>query len=291
MSGIPPPPGDTRLSVAYAEPRSFMPLSNTTPTQATAQDLAWFELDKYRGLKTFSAQDWARLAGDRLNLRNAIDGGNPEAVAGVFETIKKEPLKWLGSDVRYIGGEHTANTATVKSMNLRRLLFLADELASLPCAEHIDDDGKAQLGPETDRPDAIVDEMLATDPASSFQHFAHVMVSIDAPRDQLVKDFATWLDGRKAQRPKDSYKKGDYLKKARDQWIAHCAVQYFDLKLYEALSGQEIPSQLRWEALFPGLRHDMLETKKRNAQNAATLLFSDDTYRLLRHLGDQKTSQ
>ena len=267
-----------------------MPPSNNTPSQATAQDLAWFTPGKYNGLKAFKALDWARLVGDRLNLRKAIDGGNPGAVAGVFETLKQEPLKWLGSDVRYIGADHSANTATVKSMNLRRLSSLADELEFLPSTEPFGDPGSGLLDSETNRTDAVVDEILATHTASSFQHFAHVMVSIDAPRAQIIKDFATWLDGCKAQRPKDRYKEGSYLKKAKDQWIAHCAVEYFDLKLYEALSGKRIPPQLRWEALFPGLRGEMLETKKKKAPNAANLIYSDETYRLLRHLGDQKTS-
>ncbi|CAJ0776263.1 DUF6387 family protein [Ralstonia chuxiongensis] len=267
-----------------------MPLSNNTPSQATAQDLAWFTPGKYEGLKTFKALDWARLIGDRLNLRRAIDGGNPEAVTGVFETLKQEPLKWLGSDVRYIGADHTPNTATVKSLNLRRMLFLADELEFLPSTEPFDDAGSGLLDSVTNRPDAVVDEILATNPASSFQHFAHAMVSLDAPRAQIIKDFATWLDGYKAQRPKDRYKEGSYLKKAKDQWIAHCAVQYFDLTLYEALSGKEIPAQLRWGTLFPGLRDDMLDSKKKKARSAANLAFSDDTYRLLRHLGHQKAS-
>ncbi|MFP3548642.1 hypothetical protein SB748_35225, partial [Rhizobium sp. SIMBA_035] len=81
-------------------------------------DLAWFELDKYASLSPFTALDWARLVGDRLAIRRAIDGKIPESVADVFELIKDEPLKWLGSDVRYTGAKHAANTATVKSLNL-----------------------------------------------------------------------------------------------------------------------------------------------------------------------------
>jgi len=252
--------------------------------------LTWFKLDNYSGLRDFSALDWARLVGDRLNIQRAIDGGNPEAVAGVFESIKTTPLKWLGSEVRYIGADHAANTATVKSMNLRRMLFLANELDSLSSFEQAADVGDDWLDSAVDLPDAVIDELLATGPASSFKHLAHVMVSIDAPRAQIIKDFTVWLDGRLAQRPKGSYKEGDYLKKAKDQWILHCAVQYFDLQLHESLSGQEIPSEQRWGTLFPGLRDEMLDTKKKKARSAAALAFSDDTYRLLRHLAYKTAS-
>lgn len=267
-----------------------MSRSKDTPSQATAQDLAWFRLGNYSGLKNFTALDWARLVGDRLNIRRAIDGGNPEAVSSVFELLKATPLVWLGSEVRYIGADHAANTATVKSMNLRRTLFLADELDSLAIVEEFRDIGGDWLDSAVDLPDAVIDDLLATGPASSFQRFAHVMVSIDAPRAQIIEDFATWLDGRLAERPRGSFREGDYLKKARDQWIPHCAVQYFDLKLYEALSDKEIPSELRWETLFPGLRDEMLATKKKKARSAVALAFSDDTYRLLRHLSYKTAS-
>lgn len=267
-----------------------MPLSKTFHTQATAKDLAWFNLDNYGGLKGFTAQDWARLVGDRLNLRKAIDGGNPEAVASVFETLKKEPLRWLGSNVRYVGADHAANTATVKPMNLRRLLFLVDELESLPTSREPEDVDGTCFDSAADRPDAVVDEILATNPASSFHRFAHIAVSIEAPRAQIIKDFAAWLDGCMAQRPKGSYREGDYLKKAKNQWILHCAVPYFDLKLYESLVNKEIQPALFWGKLFPNYEHEALKTKKKDAKSAAALAFSDDTYRLLRHLAYQKTS-
>ncbi|SKC49558.1 DUF6387 family protein [Paraburkholderia hospita] len=261
-----------------------MSVSKSALGQATEQDLVWFKLDNYTGLAEFAALDWARLVGDRLNIRRAIDGGNLGAVAGVFESIKATPLKWLGSDVRYVGAEHAANTATVKSMNLRRMLFLADELDSCGSSGQITDVDDDFLDTADERPDAIIDELLATVPTSPFQRFAHVVVSIDAPRAQIVRDFSAWLDDWLSLRPKGTYKEGDYLKKAQDQWIPHCAVQYFDLKLYEALAGKEIPSDIRWNALFPGLRHELLETKKKKARSAAALAFSADTYRLLRHL-------
>ncbi|MGF6540291.1 hypothetical protein OKW32_003577 [Paraburkholderia youngii] len=70
------------------------------PTPATEQDLKWFEPDNYEGLGKFAVLDWARLVGDRLNNRRAFDCGNPEAVAGGFETLKK-PLTWLGYRERW----------------------------------------------------------------------------------------------------------------------------------------------------------------------------------------------
>jgi len=255
-----------------------MSRSDNALIRAAAQDLAWFKNENYLELKRFSALDWARLVGDRLNLHRAILGGDRQAVEGPFEALKANPLKWLGSDVRYVGADHAANTATVKSINLRRLRFLSDELDNCCTSDQFGGINSGECA------DAIVDELVGNNPTSSFERFAHVMVSVDAPKAQIIRDFGSWLDGWLDMRTKASYKEGDYLKKARDQWIPHCAVQYFDLNIYEALAGKDIPSELRWGALFPGLQHEVLESKKKKARSAATLLFSADTYQLLRHL-------
>lgn len=269
-----------------------MPRSKKMPAPATEQDLKWFESDNYEGLGKFTVLDWARLVGDRLNIRRAIDGDNPEAVAGVFETLKKKPLTWLGSDVRYTGAGHAASTATVKSMNLRRLAFLINELDAMQATDDGDysssDDCGFWGGGLTEFPDAVVDKILAANPESSFQRFAHVMVSLDIPRESIVEDFKTWLDRelQRRQLPEPDQKNGDYMDKAKNQWIPHCAVQWYDLDLFERLTGLSVPSGFRWGSLFPGLKHDMLDSQKKKAVSAATLLFSEDTYRVLRRLAN-----
>ncbi|MFP3801153.1 hypothetical protein [Paraburkholderia sp. SIMBA_027] len=248
-----------------------MPASKKT-TEATADDLAWFELDKYASLSPFTALDWARLVGDRLAIRRAIDGKIPESVADVFELIKDEPLKWLGSDVRYTGAKHAANTATVKSLNLNRLRRLADEAT-------------VSLGSEGG--DAVVDQLLARNPESAFRRYAHVMVSIDAPRDQIVDDFARWLDGWLASftsLPDTDFQNGDYMDKARNRWIPLRAVQWYDLDLFERMTGKSVPSVFRWSRLFPNVDAEALESKKKGARNAAAQLFSYDTLTVLRSM-------
>jgi len=269
-----------------------MPHSKKIATPATEQDLEWFQPGLYAGLDNFTVLEWARLVGDRLNIRRAVDGGCPGAVAGVFETIKKEPLKWLGSDVRYIGADHAANTATVKSMNLRRLAYLISELDTMQASDddrhsYGDDDGDS-WSDLMEFPDAVVDEILATDSQSSFQRFAHVTVSLEFPRESIIEDFKTWLE-RELQRrglPEPDKKNGNYMDKAKNQWIPHCAVQWYDLDLFERLTGLSVPSVFRWGGLFPGIKYEALDSKKKKAANAATLLFSEDTYRVLRRLAN-----
>lgn len=239
-------------------------------SEATVEDLKWFKLANYAGLSQFTALDWARLVGDRLAIRRAIDGSIPEAVAGVFESIKKSPLKWLGSDIRYTGASHAANTATIKSLNLNRLRLLADEATSL-------------LG--SDDGDAVVDELLAGNPKSPFQRYAHVMVSIDVPKDQIVADFARWLDGwlaASASLPESDYRNGDYMGKARRIWIPQRAVPFYDLDLFELMTGKSVPAKLRWSSLFDGLDEDALASKKRGTRDAAAFLFSESTLTVLR---------
>lgn len=241
--------------------------------EATVEELEWFKLDNYAGLSQFTALDWARLVGDRLTVRRAIDGGNPEAVSAVFESITTTPLKLQGSDVRYVGADHPTNTASVKSLNLKRLKVLTDEAMPL-------------LGPEEG--DAVVDELLTRNSGSPFQRYAHAMVSIDAPRQQIVADFARWLDGRldaaASLLPESDYRNGDYMEKAERIWIAHCAVPLYDLNLFELMTGKSVPSSFRWNSLFPGVHADTLESKKKNSKSAAAFLFSEDTYRVLRGL-------
>ncbi|MGF6635113.1 hypothetical protein OKW39_002264 [Paraburkholderia sp. MM6662-R1] len=275
-----------------------MPHSKKIATPATEQDLEWFQPRHYAGLENFTVLEWTRLVGDRLNIRRAVDGGCPGAVAGVFEILKKEPLKWLGSDVRYIGADHEANTATVKSMNLRRLGFLINELDTTQATgddgySRGDDDGDL-WSDLTESPDAVVDEILATNSQSSFQRFAHVTVSLEFPRESIIEDFKTWLE-RELQRrglPEPDKKNGNYMDKAKNQWIPHCAVQWYDLDLFERLTGLSVPSVFRWSSLFPGARYETLDSKKKKAANAATLLFSEDTYRVLRRLAnDLPTAQ
>ncbi|HEY1996242.1 hypothetical protein, partial [Paraburkholderia sp.] len=213
--------------------------------EATAEELEWFKLDNYTGLSQFTPLDWARLVGDRLAIRRALDAGNPEAVSAVFESIKATPLEWLGSDIRYIGADHAANTAAIKSLNLNRLRVLVDEAVSLLGVEE-------RAGPGC--PDAVVDELFAGNPKSPFQRYAHVMVSIDAPRDRIVADFARWLDSwlaTSASLPGFDYRNGDYMEKATRIWIPHRAVPLYDLGLFELTTGKSVPSLFRWSMLFP----------------------------------------
>lgn len=247
-----------------------MPASKNIP-EATAEDLAWFRLDKYACLTQFKARQWARLVGDRLAIRLAIDKGNPEAISGIFESIKTKPLKWLGSDVRYIGASHAANTATVKSLNLNRLRHLSDEATPL-------------LG--SDDGDAVVDELLAGNHESDFRHYAHVMVSLDASRDQIVADFARWLDGWLAMNalPELDTRNGDYMDKAKRTWIPNRAVPLYDLDLFELMTGKSVPWSLRKGMLFPRLSEEELESKRRTAPKAAEQLFSEATLTVLRNM-------
>lgn len=238
-------------------------------SEVTFEELAWFDLANYARLSEFTARDWAGLVRDRLAIRRAL-AGSPEAVSGIFESIKTTPLKWLGSDVQYIGASHAANTATVKSLNLNRLKLLADETPSL-------------LGSGSG--DAVVDELLARNPESPFQRYAHVMVSIDAPKDQIVADFVRWLDGWLAASdslPESDYRNGDYMDKARRIWIPQRAVPLYDLDLFELMTGKSVPPKLRWSKLFDGLDEDALASKKRGARDAAAFLFSESTLTVLR---------
>ncbi|CAG9239449.1 hypothetical protein BCAR13_890038 [Paraburkholderia caribensis] len=265
-----------------------MPNNKRASAQATKQDLAWFELENYGGLNDFTALNWSHAVGDRLAIRRAIDGGNPEAITAVFETLKATPLKWLGSDIRYTGANHVANTETVKSMNFRRLAFIANELKTMPQltpAVETDSHGCDEMAA---RPDAVVDELLEVNPESPFQRFAHLTVSLDAPRDWIVDDFKKWLEleleRRKLRDPETT--NGDYMKKAKVQWIPHRAVPWYDLDLFERLTGLSVPSAFRWNNLFPGVKYEALDSKKKNVVNAAALLFSEETYQALRRLAN-----
>jgi hypothetical protein len=249
-----------------------VPSSKKIP-EATAEELAWFKPTNYAGLSKFIAMDWARLVGDRLAIRRAIDSGTPGSVASVFESIKKSPLKWLGSDVRFTGASNAANTASVKFLNLNRLRQLTDDATSF-------------LGSEGG--DAVVDELLARNPESPFQRYAHVMVSIDAPKDQIVADFERWLDGwlaASASLPERAFRNGDYMDKARRTWIPLRAVPLYDLDLFELMTGKSVPSTFRWSTLFPGVDVDALASKKKGARSAADQLFTDDTLAVLRSMG------
>jgi len=259
-----------------------MPASVKAQSSATESELRkWFSLEKYEELKQFNALDWARLVADRRNIKRAVEGGNLDVANDCWTRIVEAPLAWLGSDTEYIGPTHESNTATVKSLSVKRLRCISAEVSQI---EDSQTNARLSSGLEA----AIVDQILADYPHSDFHRYAHVMIAADAPPKQIVADFEKWLDqwlSDGAKLPHLDYREGDYLGKARERWIPHRAVQSFDLDLYECITEKAVRGTLRWSLLFPGVDGQPLESQKKKTRDATKFLFSEDTYRALSHLG------
>jgi hypothetical protein len=237
---------------------------------ASDEDLSWFKLSNYAGLRDAPLALWATVVRDRVELTRFIDAGLKEEIAPQFEKIKVAPLSHLGFAKRYAGAEHQSNTPTVKLITMNRLAWLYD----------------AMLRNEAE-PRTVVDECLATDPESLFTDYAHLMVNIHATESQLEADFKAWL--QKWRKHVSAGVGGSYETKT-DSWAKAAVVPSMDLELFSKLTGKNISISKKFEMLLPAGTAIEHESQRKRLSEMRKAIFTDEMAQLLQHLSQQTTS-
>jgi hypothetical protein len=251
---------------------------------ASSEELAWFKIENYsgvRGQKTADFADsassaltytqWATMLRDRVELARFLQAGETEFAAAQFEKLKTDPLTHLGFSQSYRGGAHAANTPTVKALTANRVRWLNEAMLSAAANERV-----------------IVDVQLASDSESVFGDYAHVMVNLRATDKQIRDDFAKWLSTWRSSTPKVT--EGDYQNKI-SRWAQTRFFPYVDLDLFSRITGRRIPSLRRMAMIFPHHTEIQRDPLRRKLSDTYELVFTDDMAKIVAHLAESEATQ
>lgn len=250
---------------------------------ATIEELAWFKIENYSGVRGQKSADfadsascvitlnqWATMIRDRVELARIFEAGETEYVATLFDKLKADPLTHLGFWQRYGGGTHVANMPTVKAITANRVRWLNEAMLSADANER-----------------AIVDVQLASHPESVFGDYAHVMVNLRATDKQIRDDFAKWLTAWRGSTPKVT--QGDYQNKI-SHWAQSQVLPYMDLELFSKLTGKGISRATKLNMLFPSPRFDDVyrENKSRTLIEMHKRVFTEDVAKIVADLAESE---
>ncbi|MFZ6772437.1 DUF6387 family protein [Undibacterium sp. SXout7W] len=198
-------------------------------SDATDQDLEWFDLENYHPLESASLATWSTLIRDRVMLTHAINSSkNPHTsdyeyfrqyCLEQFDKIKKDPLTPLGFTKRILSVESETNTKTVNSISTKRLRFLANSI-------EIEVDEKT-----------IADLQLQKSENYPLSQYAHVMVNLHASSEDIKRDFAIWL--KKYRKMHSTTPSDDHRNKTKI-WYKNKVLQCKDLLLFEAITDKRV---------------------------------------------------
>lgn len=243
---------------------------------ATEQDLAWFQLKKYAGLKNASFAIWAEVIAFRvlieyvrrtLPTNEVIDND----ILYEFEKIKSDPILLdVGPSLKKFKKSAKEPTPTIRPLTVTHVRLLHHFLSG------------SKLGN-----DSLVDTLLQLDPNMVFVRQAHVIVDMNASQRQILADFSTWF---KAAR-KDFVKiaGGDYRTKV-ESWANSQLVPYMDLELFTLVTGKKISIKEKASRLFPRQGTDVQIAQNRRLLGLRNQVFTEKTVRTLRNLAKSESA-
>ncbi|TAM27230.1 MAG: hypothetical protein EPN62_00130 [Candidimonas sp.] len=187
------------------------------------EDLAWFKLDNYAGLRGANTNVWAQVILDRANLRLLFQTPeNIDSVRELFTKLQANPLQSLGFEMN-IPKRHEVDTETVKLLTVDRVHALSYEFADI------------QLGAPSGT--NAVDDLLRTRDNAA-RPFTHLSIDLRATDAQLQKDFKSLIkEWRK--HAGNTVTMGDYQNKLV-HWHIGKIIPYFDLCFYARLHKRTI---------------------------------------------------
>lgn len=274
----------------HCSPCHYRPKANSTlrdhlmtkpkkDSYASDEELAWFKIENYSGVRGRNHTDfadsassavtytqWATMLRDRVELARLLEAGETGFVEGHFENLKTNPLTHLGFAQGYAGGVHPANTATVKATTANRVWWLNEAMVRSDADKHVS-----------------VDVQLAADSESVFSDYAHVMVNLRATDKQIRDDFEKWLSAWRNSTLKVT--QGDYQNKI-SRWAQAQLIPYIDLELFSTITGHPIPRPRKFEMLFPQHTVEQRDAQRRKLSDMYELVFNDDMAKIVGHLAE-----
>ena len=237
----------------------------------SAQNLAWFSLEKYSGLADFSHQQWCNLIFSRVELARITKVHTESFLLDVADKLQQSPLSDFGHEISTGSFKIPENESTVRMLIVGHVNHISDELRALNAA-----------------PSELIDPILKKrrkyDP-SPLPPLAHVAVVLDAPEEKILDDFKAWLKGWRAQAGfvnEMEYEKGP------ETWLEERIVPYFDLQLVACIRGEKLTKQLLAKTIFPDVNEDKLDKKMRNMPALIKTVFSRGTIDKLIGLAQRK---
>jgi hypothetical protein len=241
----------------------------------------WFDLKNYEPLKTMSIEGWASVLESRAYCHEVYD-----------YDAKQEDLEWtlqaMADELKagyfvvdpfvdgYINEDyakeklmgHPFSTSSVDSLRNYEAWDMANdrwpsrELSVFqkirdewqkPCENNEDGENKDDLLEVAHAPyDFHFKQYLNSDYIPSL---AHVVISLEAPDEQIENDFSHWLTHyRKAAGchiPKNKAHEKLFSQKTFDYWIEYGLIPYLDLVLIAKIEGKVITQETLGELIFP----------------------------------------
>lgn len=219
-----------------ARPRKDRRLSET--------DFAWFDLSRYAPLESGDLRLWSQALLQRIELARLLKNGETEFVADQFTQIKADPLGYAG----FSRSVKPTGKAAIKPLTTGQVLVMSDSLAldsnccSASQTQKGDDDGAANDMPQPPFNYAMsIDDLARQIDPTPWRRYAHVVIDLYATDDQLTANFAACLDEWRQRVPLEGSPSASTLTTKAKMWAKNRLVPYFDMQMYAALEGKEIP--------------------------------------------------
>lgn len=222
-----------------------------------AIDLSWFDLKNYAPLKEFNLEEWENRLGIRARLNYIISQNlqdkEKDEVNHFVTWIKNNPLKhyvyWdpeedLNNDNNSsitLYDSFPFDSYTVKSTTIgfmKRLM--KDERIK---AWESDSNNENYLA-------MPIDLILQQNSEPGDMATTHVVVDLYGTDEQIMKDFAYWLENYRNEIG-FSVPKKDFTEKQINEWISLNLLPYLDLTLITKAEGYSITQSKLGNVLFP----------------------------------------
>ncbi len=191
--------------------------------------LEWFNLEANYPIEIMlqlSLDDWQRILRLRIVLAKTIETDQVRA-NGLFDEIKKNPINAQDAPTLLAKVRHAGDSGSVRSIRFGELREIFDTVA----ATNPSDKGCCD--------EAVPDQ-------SHLKPLRHVRIDLRTTKQQIIRDFKAWIEY--IYHPREHVIARDYKNKC-EKWAENRYLPYFDLKLYERLSGKSIARNDLYELL------------------------------------------
>lgn len=252
-------------------------------------ELTWFSLNRYEELAGLSYVDWQQLSFHRDLLWRITEPYNikelKERYSSAYVTarltpiakqLQSDPLTACQPDFQPLDEGLALATATIK-------LHPLDYVGSAPVPEN---DINALLFGTIDG--VPLYQAFEESPQNGRRVFLEV--DIDAPNNQLIADFETWLDlWRKhfgePRKPKVTERKTGWTPAMVKRWVQQPLLPYIDLRLVCRLMGRSIDNAKLKELISPTLTETEWATTQKRLDATRQSFLNQQTMSDLYYLG------
>jgi Family of unknown function (DUF6387) len=244
-------------------------------------DTSWFDLKNYEALHSFSIEDWACVIEARVFYIEEYEkrGAEPFYDWHYLEEIKQNPIinsagnsyadDWFRVSINeeVHGRDYMSNsfsTLSVDSLkNYQAWKMVSDPPHTNRKFWELRDEWNKLWEEDTENQEYLLEAGHAPYDFH-YKHYlnldympseAHVVIDMNAPDEQIEKDFSHWLKNyRKVadyRVPEKKIHEKLFTQKTFDFWIRYGLIPYLDLVLVAKVEGKEITQEKLGELIFP----------------------------------------